>query len=86
MTRRKLVAGNWKMNGLAASAAMLDELAAAHPDPACDVLICPPATLIARLAGGRFADRRPGLPLGGARAPTPATSPPRCWPTPAPWR
>ena len=55
MPRRKLVAGNWKMNGLAASAAMLDELAAAHPAPGCDVLICPPATLIARLAGGPFA-------------------------------
>ena len=43
MTRRKLVAGNWKMNGLADSAAVLDELAT-HPAPACDVLICPPAT------------------------------------------
>ena len=59
MTRRKLVAGNWKMNGLGASAAMLDDLATIQPDPACDVLICPPpATLIARLAGGRF-------PIGG---------------------
>jgi triosephosphate isomerase len=55
MPRRKLVAGNWKMHGLAASAAMLEDLAAAHPAPACDVLICPPATLIARLAGGAFA-------------------------------
>ena len=34
MARRKLVAGNWKMNGLAASAGMLTELAAAHPAPA----------------------------------------------------
>lgn len=58
MAPRKLVAGNWKMNGLAASAAMLDELAAAHPEPACDVLICPPATLIASLAGGP-------VPIGG---------------------
>jgi triosephosphate isomerase len=58
MPLRKLVAGNWKMNGLAASAAVVDELAAAHPDPASDVLICPPATLIARLAGGPF-------PVGG---------------------
>ena len=31
MPLRKLVAGNWKMNGLAASAAMLDDLAAAQP-------------------------------------------------------
>ncbi|HVL21743.1 MAG TPA: triose-phosphate isomerase [Amaricoccus sp.] len=58
MPNRKLVAGNWKMNGLAASAAMLDELAAAHPAPACDILICPPATLVARLAGGP-------VPIGG---------------------
>lgn len=58
MPPRKLVAGNWKMNGLAASASVLDEIAAAHPEPACDVLICPPATLIARLAGR-------GVALGG---------------------
>jgi triosephosphate isomerase len=58
MPRRKLVAGNWKMNGLGSSAAMLGELAAAAPEPACDVLICPPATLVARLAGG-------GFPVGG---------------------
>jgi triosephosphate isomerase len=47
---RPLVAGNWKMNGLASS---LEELAAlkqglAQQLPACDVLICPPATLIAQ--------------------------------------
>ena len=58
MARRKLVAGNWKMNGLAASAAVVDGLAVACPAPGCDVLICPPATLLARLAGGRF-------PVGG---------------------
>ena len=49
---RNLVAGNWKMNGLAAS---LGELAAlkdglARTPPVCDVLICPPATLIAQAA------------------------------------
>jgi triosephosphate isomerase len=43
------------MNGLAGSAAVLDALAAAAPDPACDVLVCPPATLIARLGGNGFA-------------------------------
>ena len=31
MARRKLVAGNWKMNGLAAAAAMLDALPRARP-------------------------------------------------------
>ncbi len=47
---RKLAAGNWKMNGLAANLAEIDALIEAHPDPACDVLICPPAALIARMA------------------------------------
>jgi len=49
---RALVAGNWKMNGLASSltelAALKDALAAAPP--ACTVLVCPPATLIAQAA------------------------------------
>ena len=49
---RPLVAGNWKMNGLALS---LDEARAvaaavdAQP-PACRVALCPPATLVARMA------------------------------------
>ncbi len=47
---RKLAAGNWKMNGLASQLDEVAALAAAHPDPACDVLICPPATLVDRLA------------------------------------
>lgn len=46
---QKLAAGNWKMNGLEASLAEIDALAAAHPSPACEVLICPPATLLSRL-------------------------------------
>ena len=49
---RKLVAGNWKMNGLAPSlgelAALKDSLA--RTPAACDVLVCPPATLIAQAA------------------------------------
>jgi triosephosphate isomerase len=49
--RRPLVAGNWKMNGLAGSAA---ELAAiiqgARALPAADIMVCPPATLIAQFA------------------------------------
>ncbi|MDA3887671.1 MAG: triose-phosphate isomerase [Allgaiera sp.] len=50
MTRRKLAAGNWKMNGLGVSLAEIDALALAYPDPGCEVLICPPATLLARMA------------------------------------
>lgn len=48
--RRKLAAGNWKMNGLAADLDQIDALSVAHPAPECDILICPPATLIARMA------------------------------------
>jgi triosephosphate isomerase len=49
---RALVAGNWKMNGLAASLAELGALkdALVAAPPACDVLVCPPATLIAQAA------------------------------------
>jgi triosephosphate isomerase len=47
---KKLAAGNWKMNGLDASLAEIDALAKAHPAPACEVLICPPATLLSRLS------------------------------------
>lgn len=47
---RKLAAGNWKMNGLKASLEELHLLKAAFPDAACDILICPPATLLAPAA------------------------------------
>ncbi len=47
---RKLAAGNWKMNGLKASLEELRLLKTAHPDAACEVLICPPATLLAPAA------------------------------------
>ena len=53
MSRRRLIAGNWKMN--VAEAGMLDALAAAHPLPECDVLVCPPATMIGDMARGPFA-------------------------------
>lgn len=49
--RRKLAAGNWKMNGLSSSIAELEALIAGiGSDPGCDVLICPPSTLITRFA------------------------------------
>lgn len=47
---RKLAAGNWKMNGTGDSLAEINALVQAFPDPACDVLICPPATLLDRLS------------------------------------
>lgn len=48
----KLVAGNWKMNGLGASLAEVEALEAAlQAEPAnCRVALCPPATLVERMA------------------------------------
>jgi len=60
-TRRPLIAGNWKMNGLAADGlALASEVAAraakAGGGLACDIAVAPPATLLrevaACLAGG----------------------------------
>jgi triosephosphate isomerase (TIM) len=51
MSIRPLVAGNWKMNGLAAALDEIGKLKTALSQPAaCDVLIAPPATLLHRLA------------------------------------
>ncbi|MGA0615408.1 triose-phosphate isomerase [Paracoccus sp. KR1-242] len=58
MAPRKLAAGNWKMNGTLAALAEIDRLLADQPAPGCDVLVCPPATLIHALtarASGRIA-------------------------------
>jgi triosephosphate isomerase len=49
--RRPLVAGNWKMNGLAASVAELGKIVQGAGAVAnADLMICPPATLIAGFA------------------------------------
>lgn len=48
--RRKLAAGNWKMNGSGAALSELAVLAEGHPAPSCDILICPPSLLIERAA------------------------------------
>jgi triosephosphate isomerase (TIM) len=51
MARRPLVAGNWKMNGLKASGHELKKIiAGARELSAVDVMICPPATLVADFA------------------------------------
>ncbi len=51
-TPRPLVAGNWKMNGLAASLGEVTKLAASLQvaPPRCDVLICPPVPMLAAMA------------------------------------
>ena len=47
---RKLAAGNWKMNGTNASLSEVAALLKAHPAPACEMLLCPPVTLLSRMA------------------------------------
>ena len=61
---KALVAGNWKMNGLAASVDEIEKLNALVTEggAGCDVLICPPATLIATSVGKRNRYRGAGLP------------------------
>jgi triosephosphate isomerase (TIM) len=58
---RPLVAGNWKMNGLSGSLAEIDAMrqaADAGESAHAELLVCPPATLLAqaaeRIAGGRL--------------------------------
>ncbi len=58
---RQIVIGNWKMNGnLALVEAMAREVYARVASLACDLVLCPPATLIAPLAAAL-----PGIALGG---------------------
>jgi triosephosphate isomerase len=55
------IVGNWKMNGAPADVSILKAIAdAAGGDPAVDVGICPPATLIAG-----FAQAAGGIGIGG---------------------
>lgn len=59
-SRRPLVAGNWKMNGVKANLAEFDAIAAgAAQIDSVDLAICPPFTLVAALA------ERGTLPVGG---------------------
>ncbi|MFG1371127.1 triose-phosphate isomerase [Xanthobacter oligotrophicus] len=72
-SRRVLIAGNWKMNGLKSSLAEIEALAAGYDGDLkakLDLLVCPPATLLIsaaeRLAGS-------GVQLGGQNChPAPA--------------
>src|SRR6202795_2885520 len=64
-TIRPLIAGNWKMNGLKASEAEFEAMLAGAPGVAAkaDLLVCPPASLIAA-----FAEKAKGsktLAIGG---------------------
>jgi triosephosphate isomerase len=62
---RPLIAGNWKMNGLKASTAEFEAMLAGASKVAgkADLLVCPPATLIAGFAERTRASK--GLAIGG---------------------
>ena len=64
-TRRPLVAGNWKMNGLRASATELAKIIDGARDlaAAVDLMVCPPATLVAQFAA-QAASLRSSLLIG----------------------
>jgi len=63
MAPRPLVAGNWKMNGLAASIGQLKAVIAGARDlPMVELMMCPPATLIASFAA---AARGTSVLIGG---------------------
>jgi triosephosphate isomerase (TIM) len=63
MARRPLVAANWKMNGLKASIAELEKIiAGASALAAVDLVVCPPATLIASFASKALGTR---VAIGG---------------------
>ncbi len=50
MTNRKLIAGNWKMNGsLAANEALVGALLRDIGTPACDVALCVPSPYLAQV-------------------------------------
>lgn len=59
---RPLVAGNWKMNGLAASEGELTKIVNGAKGIAADLMICPPATLIPDFAA---AARGSAVAIGG---------------------
>src|SRR3984885_11855875 len=64
-TVRPLIAGNWKMNGLRASMAEFEAMVAGASELTgkADLLVCPPATLIAALAATKSRFRT--LAIGG---------------------
>jgi triosephosphate isomerase len=60
---RQLIAGNWKMNGTGEALGEIETLSQMLADnpSVCDVLVCPPATLIARAAWAA----KYRVPMGG---------------------
>ena len=90
---RPLIAGNWKMNGLKASMAEFEAMiaGAGRSSAKADLLVCPPATLLAAFADRGICRRIKRRSRSARRiatpkppAPIPAISPRKCWRMPAP--
>ncbi|TVR99588.1 MAG: triose-phosphate isomerase [Rhodospirillales bacterium] len=66
MARRILIAGNWKMNGLQSDGLALASALATHmrgtSDPAFEMLVCPPFTLISKVVDAVAGS---GIQVGG---------------------
>ena len=62
MAPRPLIAGNWKMNGLQASAAELAKIMEGAAGVQADLIVCPPATLVAPFA---WRARGSAIAIGG---------------------
>jgi triosephosphate isomerase (TIM) len=65
MALKKLVAGNWKMNGLRGDGVALAEALAVRAKatpPVCNLLVCPPATIAAAVGEALVGS---GIALGG---------------------
>lgn len=60
--RRKVAAGNWKMNGLKDSIRELTSLKTLVQNSTCDIIICPPATLIEEMVS---VSADSGIKIGG---------------------
>ena len=62
MQRRMMIAGNWKMHGLGQDLDFFSELASGAGRDDLDIVICPPATLLAQAA---WRCRETAIQLGG---------------------
>lgn len=60
--RRKVAAGNWKMNGLKASLSEIEALKATSVGADCDIILCPPATLVGAMVAAADGS---GIVVGG---------------------
>jgi triosephosphate isomerase (TIM) len=69
---KKLIAGNWKMNGsLAANQALVEAIAqglASAPSADCEVVACVPAAYLAQLAGLVYQPNSPAVQVSTAQA------------------